>query len=50
MTCWLTSSVNLETTKGADEDLIELKRKMGLAPPKAEPVAAGAALVLTLLR
>ena len=31
----------LETTKGADEDLVELKRKMGLAPPaKAEPVAA----------
>lgn len=31
----------LETTKGADEDLLELKRKMGLAPPaKTEPVAA----------
>lgn len=30
----------LETTKGADEDLVELKRKMGLAPPaKVEPVA-----------
>jgi phage shock protein A len=33
----------LETTKGADEDLVELKRKMGLAPPaKAEPLATAA--------
>lgn len=31
----------LETTAGADEDLLELKRKMGLAPPAAvEPVAS----------
>ncbi len=28
----------LETTAGADEDLLELKRKMGLAPPAPEPV------------
>lgn len=31
----------LETTKGADEDLVELKRKMGLAPPaKTAPAVA----------
>lgn len=35
----------LETTKGADEDLIELKRKMGLAPPKTEPVVAAGSRV-----
>ena len=30
----------LEVTKGADEDLTSLKRKMGLLPPEAEPVKA----------
>ena len=30
----------LEVTKGADEDLLTLKRKMGLAPPEPEPVKA----------
>jgi len=30
----------LEATSGADEDLLELKRKMGLAPPAPAPVAA----------
>lgn len=29
----------LEATSGADEDLLELKRKMGLAPPAPAPVA-----------
>src|ERR1700684_1453040 len=28
---------NLEKTAGADEDLLALKRKMGLAPPEATP-------------
>lgn len=30
----------LEVTKGADEDLLSLKRKMGLLPPEPEPVKA----------
>ena len=30
----------LEQTKGAEEDLLSLKRKMGLAPPEPEPVKA----------
>ena len=30
----------LEVTKGADEDLTSLKRKMGLLPPEPEPVKA----------
>ncbi|MEO8901202.1 MAG: PspA/IM30 family protein, partial [Polyangiaceae bacterium] len=30
----------LEVTKGADEDLTALKRKMGLLPPEPEPVKA----------
>ncbi len=30
----------LEATAGAEDDLLELKRKMGLAPPAAPPVAA----------
>jgi phage shock protein A len=30
----------LEVTKGADEDLVALKRKMGLLPPEPEPVKA----------
>ena len=30
----------LEVTKGADEDLLALKRKMGLLPPEPEPVKA----------
>jgi len=30
----------LEVTKGADEDLTSLKRKMGLLPPEPAPVAA----------
>jgi phage shock protein A len=30
----------LEATSGADEDLLELKRKMGLAPPAPAPVQA----------
>jgi len=30
----------LEVTKGADEDLVALKRKMGLLPPEPEPVRA----------
>ena len=30
----------LEATSGADEDLLELKRKMGLAPPAPPPQAA----------
>jgi hypothetical protein len=30
---------NLEATAGADEDLLTLKRKMGLAPPAPEPQA-----------
>lgn len=30
----------LEATSGADEDLLELKRKMGLAPPAPEPPKA----------
>jgi phage shock protein A len=28
---------NLEKTAGADEDLLALKRKMGLAPPESAP-------------
>ncbi|HKY40183.1 MAG TPA: PspA/IM30 family protein, partial [Polyangiaceae bacterium] len=30
----------LEQTKGAEEDLLSLKRKMGLAPPEPEPAKA----------
>ena len=30
----------LEVTKGADEDLLSLKRQMGLLPPEPEPVKA----------
>jgi phage shock protein A len=30
----------LEVTKGADEDLVAMKRKMGLLPPEPEPVKA----------
>jgi phage shock protein A len=30
----------LEVTKGAEEDLTALKRKMGLLPPEPEPVKA----------
>ena len=34
----------LEQTAGADEDLLELKRKMGVAPPAPPPAEAPAAL------
>ena len=30
----------LEVSKGADEDLLALKRKMGLLPPEPEPAKA----------
>ena len=30
----------LETTTGAEEDLVALKRRMGVLPPEPEPVAA----------
>src|SRR5207244_2217930 len=35
---------NLERTAGADEDLMALKRKMGLAPPEPPPRAPEAAV------
>jgi len=35
----------LEVTKGADEDLVSLKRKMGLIPPEPEPQKASAVRV-----
>jgi phage shock protein A len=35
----------LEVTKGADEDLTTLKRKMGLLPPEPEPAKAAAVRV-----